>query len=141
MLERIEEIAVYEAWPEAEEYLRKAIDSEDNDKYVTQLKARIFGNMSQLWQVKDPDTGAKAYAVTSLNTNDGLVITAQIYIAAADDLESFVEHMDQFMSWALRHNASFIEIIGRKGWEKVLRPHGFTHNYTSLLKRITEELH
>jgi len=129
-------------WPKAEEHLRQAIsDNEsDPDRYMMQLKAKIFSGVHALWVMED-EKKPVAYAITAVYSGDGIVTVAQIYLAQGKDLDMFLDKMDEFTVWALKNGAHFIEVIGRKGWERVLRPYGFKHNFTSLLRRITEELH
>lgn len=129
-------------WPVAEECLRAAVSQteENPDAYMRQLQAKIFSGIHTLWAIEDNGEPA-AYAVTALYTGDGIINIAQIYLAQGKALELFLQQWNQFVAWALRHDAHCVEVIGRKGWEKVLKPYGFKHNYTSLLRQITEELH
>lgn len=128
-------------WDEAESFLRDAIILQDKESFIRNVKARIFSGLHTLWKIDDIAKGTLAYAVTSIYTPDGLSKIAQIYLATTEDMEVFIQEMAQFEIWALKNDVSFIEIIGRKGWEKVLKPFGFRHNHTSLLKRIARELH
>ena len=142
---KLRETSIIEAqllWPNADKYLRQAISDieDDPDTFMRQLQAKIFSGVHTLWVMED---GKKqvAYAVTAVYSGDGIVNIAQIYLAQGNDLDLFLDKMDEFTVWALKNGAHFIEVIGRKGWERVLRPYGFKHNFTSLLRRITEELH
>jgi len=141
----LKEASIIEAqmlWPEAEVHLREAVSEreEDPESFLRHLKARVFAGLHTLWILEDEGESV-AYAVTVLYSPDGITNIAQIYMAQGRDLDLFLSQMDQFIAWTLRHEAHYIEVIGRKGWEKVLKPYGFTHNYTSLLRRINEELH
>lgn len=130
-----------EVWPEAEEYLRKAVTDDDPDETLRCVQARIFAGLSTLWKVEDEQGNAVAYAVSVLYTVSGNINYAQLSLATAKDLNYFISHEDEFIVWAIKRNVHYIEVIGRKGWERVLKPHGFTHNHTSLLKRIGAEIH
>lgn len=140
-LKELDTSEAMQIWPLAEEHLRAAVSEleENPDIFLRQIKAKVFSGIHSLWILEDGEEPA-AYAVTALYTGDGIVTVAQIYLAEGT-LELFLEQQDSFTVWALKHGASCIEIIGRKGWERVLKPHGFMYNYTSLLRQITEELH
>jgi len=129
-------------WPRAEVHLRQAISNteDDPDTFMRQLQAKVFSGIHTLWVMEDGDKPL-AYAVTVLYSSDGIIRIAQIYMAQGEDLEIFLGKMDEFIVWAIKHDADYIEVMGRKGWERVLRPYGFRHNYTSLVRRIKEELH
>lgn len=128
-------------WEEAEAHLRRAINDEDKDEALRLLKGRVFAGMNTLWRVDDEFGKVLAWGTTTLYTGDGVIVTAQISLACTRDMKLFLGNLDEFEVWAHKHGAHYIEVIGRFGWTKVLKPLGFAHNYTSLTKRIFQELH
>lgn len=128
-------------WDEAESNLRTAALVNNADDYMRTLKARVFSGMNQLWVVQDENEVNLAFAVSVIYTNDGIVNTAQVYMGTAEDKDVLLAQLDQFESWAVRRDVSRLEITGRKGWEKLLAPHGFKFNYTSLIKEVQRGLH
>lgn len=141
-LTALKQAEVGQYWPEAEQYLLTAVHASEDDPaaFMRQVKARVFAGINTLWVLRDEKT-ISAYAITILYSPDGVVNIAQIALAHAKDLEILLAQMDVFVTWAIGKKLDYIEVIGRKGWEKTLKPLGFRHNYTSLLRRITEELH
>jgi len=140
----IQELTQVEAmgkWNEAESYLRLAVTDDDPENYLRTVQSFVFSGIHTLWRLSDDQNKTTGYAVTAIYTNNGIVSVAQIYLATTEALKNLMEHMDLLHSWAIQHKVNYLEILGRKGWEKVLRPYGFTHNHTSLLKRIDQELH
>ena len=135
---QVKQTQVPYVWEEAEKYLVRAMQDE---RTITNTKARVFAGLDNLWAVADKDGEPLAWATTLLYTEDGVKVTAQIRLAATDDMKLFVEKMPEFERWAHEKGAHFIEVVGRKGWEKVLKSDGFTFNYTSLVKRVYKELH
>ncbi len=129
-------------WPIAEEYLRKALDF-NHDQELLNIKARVMAGINTLWVIEDEEGAPIAYGVTYMYSPDGIIFTVQIRLATTTNfaLEKFIEKLDEFEIWAHNQGAHYIEIAGRKGWEKIMKPHGFKHNYTSLMKRVTKELH
>lgn len=140
-LKQIDPLHVDLLWPEAEPFLRQALAGVDPDEYLKDMKARIFAGINKLWAIEDADGKAVAYAATITYTPDGISSTIQIYLASTISKELFTEQLAHFEAFAMQNNITYIEIVGRKGWEKVMKPHGFVFNYTSLLKRVTKELH
>ena len=129
-------------WPEAEQYLRLAVDETTSEEsYMRNMKARVFSGANQLWKVADEGGKPIAYAITGIYSPDGTSITAQIYMGAASNMDGFLSVFDQFEVWAKKNGVTFIEVIGRKGWEKKMKPYGFCHNYTALIKHIPKGLH
>ena len=137
---KVEELNIVEVrqyWPEAEEQLRRAVRGMDPDRYMRNVQASVFSGVSTLWRIGED----AAYVVTNMYTIDGLSTVAQIHLMTAEDMESILPLMDYFTIWAKKRGADWIEVIGRKGWERKLKPYGFNHEYTSLMKRIIEEIH
>ena len=140
----IQELTQVEAmgkWNEAESFLRHAVTDDDPENYLRTVQSLVFSGVHTLWRLHDAKDKTTGYAVTAIYTSNGIVSVAQIYLATVDALKELLEHMDMIHSWAIQNKVGYLEILGRKGWEKVLRPYGFTHNHTSLLKRIDQELH
>ena len=127
-------------WPEAEVHLRRAVSGCDPDGYMKNVQAAVFAGINTLWRIEE-DEELSAYVVTNLYTVDGLNTVAQIHLMTASDMEKILPLMDYFTVWAKKHNADWIEVIGREGWKRMLKPYGFKHEYTSLLKRVVEEIH
>jgi hypothetical protein len=131
-----------EAWPTAEQFLVEAHD-DDTDKAdaMRVLKSKVFSGLNTLWEITD-DGRPVAYGVTIIYTPDGISKTAQVYLATSTEMDLLLDQVDQFESWAIQRGVNYLEVIGRKGWERKLKPHGFNHSYTSLVKRVNqEELH
>lgn len=131
-----------EAWPVAETFLIHAIsDGVDKEDAMRLLKSKIFAGANSLWEIKENGQPV-AYAVTIIYTPDGVVNTAQVYLATSWDKQILLEQLDQFEAWAIQRGVQYLEVVGRKGWERQLKPYGFQHSYTSLVKRVNqEELH
>ena len=126
-------------WPEAQKYLKAAVEDRDPDSFLRSVQAKIFAGLHTLWRVVDDAGELVGYVVTTIYTPDGVTKIAQIYMASANDLSLLTRQMPHYLEWADKRGVHLIEIIGRKGWEKILAPYGFKHNYTSLLRRVREE--
>ena len=137
------ELNTYEVrqyWPEAELHLRQAVYGCDPDRYMRNVQAACFAGINTLWRVEEGSELA-AYVVTNIYTVDGLNNVAQIHLMTAEDMTEVLPLIDYFTIWAKQRGAEWVEVIGRKGWERALKPYGFIHEYTSVMKRITEEIH
>ena len=51
------------------------------------------------------------------------------------NLEAIMEAADYY---AAEHECDGIELVGRKGWEKVLRPYGYEYKSVTLIKDLGE---
>lgn len=128
-------------WPNAAPALRRAVLHGEPDLELRTLRIRVANGLTQLWKVVDEKGKVSAWATTYLYSSNQNQQTAQITMAAADNAEDFLEMLAPFEEWAKLQGVEVIEVIGREGWKKLLRPHGFSHNYTSFTKEVYKELH
>ena len=133
-------IEVRHYWPEAELHLRRAVYGADPDGYLRNVQAACFAGINTLWRIEESNE-LLAYVVTNIYTVDGIMRVAQLHLMTATDIEELLPLLDYFEVWVQKHQVDWIEVIGRKGWERMLKPYGFKHEYTSLLKRVTKEIH
>ena len=127
-------------WDEAEVWLRRAVRGADPDSYLRNVQATLFAGINTLWRIEEEEKTI-AYCVTNMYTVDGLNKIAQLHLMTAESLEEVIPLLDYFEIWAKKKGADWIEVIGRKGWERRLKPYGFNHEYTSLIKRVATEIH
>ena len=133
-------IDVQHYWPEAETWLRRAVRGADPESYMKNVQATLFAGINTLWRIED-EGELTAYCVTNLYTVDGLNKIAQLHMMTAENVEDILPLLDYFNVWAKSKGADWMEVIGRKGWERMLKPYGFNHEYTSLMKRVMTEIH
>lgn len=138
--QELELLDVQRYWPEAEVHLRRAVSGADPDSYMKTVQANVFAGLNTLWRIEE-EGKLQAYAVTRVYTVDGLNKVAQVHLMTARDMEEVLPLLDYFAVWAKKRGIDWLEVIGRKGWERKLKPYGFLHEYTSLMKRVTEEIH
>lgn len=56
---------------------------------------------------------------------------------AAGDMETLVNRtIREVEEWARQRGALFVTIASRKGWEKIMRPHGYGHWQSELRKEV-----
>lgn len=130
-------LGVQRYWSEAESLLKRAVYGADPDGYVRNVRAALFAGINTLWRIEESGV-LSGYVVTNFYTVDGLSKVAQIHLMTVESMKEVLSLLDYFEVWAKTQGAEWVEVIGRKGWERVLKPYGFNHEYTSLLKRITE---
>lgn len=133
-------VEVRHYWPEAVGYLRRAVYGADPDGYLRNVQASVFAGLNTLWRIENKGK-LQAYAVTHIYTTDGISRVAQIHLLTTESMDEVLELLDYFTAWATNRGVEWIEVIGRKGWERKLRPYGFNHEYTSLMKHVIERIH
>lgn len=140
-LNQIKQEQVYYMWDLAEDAIANALEESVREQQLAGIKGRVFAGMSQLWNLEAEGGKYVAWATTTLYTGDGISSILQLNTANAEDLQKILPFLDQIELYARELGARYIEIVGREGWKRVLRPYGFQHNYTSVIKPVTKEVH
>lgn len=105
--------AIGHAWPEAEQYLRRAYDRMGGDT-PARMRERLANREADLWCIYD-GRDMLAAALTSVR---GDKITIDIIGGSAVGL--WVHLLGEFENLARCHGKSEIEIEGRPGWRRFL---------------------
>ena len=143
-MNRLVELSIWDAqihWPEAEVWLGQSVDTDFREEQLKVIQGRVFAGMNTLWKLEGDYGETLAWCTTMVYTSDGLHSVVQIHVATAKDLELMTEKLGEFEAWAHARKIDYIEVIGRYGWIRKLKDLDFEHNYTSLLRRVFQELH
>lgn len=60
----------------------------------------------------------------------------RLVLGCGKGLTNQPELLDSFCRWCKAQGCNFVEGAGRRGWERVLAPHGFARTETILRKRL-----
>lgn len=90
------------------------------------LDAEVWSGKAQVWGSSD------ACLVTTVKTFPTGAFEVHVLIAAGN-IETLVsETIKQVEEWAKDIGALFVTISSRKGWEKIMAPHGYAYWQTEL---------
>ena len=107
---------------------------EDRHVKVEDMELHVRSGEWLLWLVTDEDQCLHALAITTFVYYPQL--TAFRIIFTAGDNEDWASRMGELETFAATNGAQEVEVLGRKGWERVLRDRGFEFQNITLSKRI-----
>lgn len=119
------------AWPKIEPLLRRineeAWDAEEVKDMFSKGEAQIWGiadakgDISSVWVMRVDATSRKKWGF--------------IWLCAGDGIEDMRFHYDAYVEpWFRSQGCDFVQINGRRGWQKVLS--GFKETGAILVKRL-----
>lgn len=124
-----------EVWPVAADILARAplfgpefmtLD----DAYMELLAARM-----QLWMVNTPERFTSAMLTDVVNAKEVRVL--RLRWAAGEGLVEFLPFLDTVEHWAYSEGARWSCVVEcRAGFERVLRPYGYSDRAVTLYKRL-----
>lgn len=99
-------------WPEVASMLEDALSYGNGEYELVDIFEAVRSGAMQLWATE------KSVAVTTLIQYPRR--TTCLIAAAGGDLEDLKEHLPLVEEWAIWQGCDAIEVMGRKGWLRVL---------------------
>jgi len=101
----------------------------EHDSYVMQL---LRQGLLLLWVVEDKGGHLQAALLTQI-ARFGPRRILRIHAGASLDMDGQIESvLSTLKAHARAEHCDFVELCGRRGWAKVLQPHGFIEAYTTV---------
>jgi len=124
--------AINNLWPTIENLLTRVTDEKVG---VSDVYDFVIDGRWMLWVCQIPDT----LEITSVLVTEFIhypqVCNLRVVFLSGDD-EDWAYGIAVFEDFARINGCHEVEILGRKGWERVLRDKGFSLNHITLSKRI-----
>jgi hypothetical protein len=94
------------------------------------LDAQVLAGLVRVWPAHD------ACLLTSLKYYPTGAFEVHVEIAAGSKDTLVNQTIGSVEEWAREIGAAFVTIASRKGWEKVMAPHGYDHWQTEIRKEM-----
>lgn len=128
-------------WTTVAPWIAQAIGGEDPAEDLAIVKYKACNNIAQIWLGKTP----KEEKLDLVFVTEGMVLeeipTLVIRWLTAADLDQCFLDFGLVERWALHNGYKRIQVWGRRGWERKLKPLGFTHGFTVMNKFLEQGLH
>ncbi len=123
-------------WPEASAMLEKAVAHSGGRYELSDLKAQLDNNSQNLW-VLYRGSNEMIMAMTTMFVHYPRRKFLNVTFCGSGDKEmAAIRHRKVFVpkinDWAKMHDCHGVEVVGRKGWEKILSPFGYKTTYYTL---------
>ena len=119
-------------WPTLEHMLERVADHkvDQNDIY-----SFVMDGTWLLWVCQVPETSEITSVIITEFIHYPQVTNLRVIFLSGDD-ENWAYGMSVFEDFARINQCHDVEVLGRKGWERVLKDRGFKLNHITLSKRI-----
>lgn len=99
--------------------------------------ASLLDRKAQLWMAFLPDNNRiLCSCVTDIQQWESGYITCRVLLVGGERIELWRHLIRQLEAYAMDEGAHALEVIGRKGWERIFRDDGFAHSETTLVKGL-----
>lgn len=114
----------------ARPYLQAALDKMGNEYEFEDIKDQLMSGDKQLW------LGKAFAAVTEIILYPRKKVV--LVHLAGGDMQELIDTIPELEEFARIVEADGIEIVGRKGWSKILGNHGFSESAVHLYKGVSD---
>ena len=131
-MKSIEQNGFMEAWERSKPFLANALEQSGNEYTVDDVLREIEDDHAIFYPVEN---GATVFRLANYPRKrmlriwlfGGAVGTGRANLEAVMEAADF--HAEE-------HECDGIELVGRRGWEKVLKPYGYEHKRVMLIKEL-----
>jgi hypothetical protein len=125
-----------ERWQPVRARLERLVREQTHHGMVLEhLQARIADGHFQVWVWGEGDDVDAVFLTTLFRQPNGRPVCSLSWAAGADAI-----HPDAIYptieAWARTQGCQALVIVGRKGWERVMRPHGFELADQTIIKEL-----
>lgn len=119
-------------WEEAKALLQMAINHQ-NELNIDDVFTKISEKDMQLFCVFSGEMMVAAVTTEMFEEKDKRL---NITLCGGINIQEWIEHIGTLENWAKSQGCKRITIMGRKGWEKMLQPYGFSVQYVAISRYI-----
>lgn len=141
---RVSQEALEDAWIQAMPWIAKAIDKEDYLADLQYIQTQLRRGFMQLWAIQDTRKQNQpiCFLITEIRqTPDSDERIAVIRWCSGENMFEWLEDIAILENLATQIGCTDVEVWGRVGWSKVLKPYGFTKKWEVLSKSIKRSVH
>lgn len=132
LLPLVEPTAIDNLWPQIAPLLERVAD---NRVTVDDIYNLVVDKRWTLWLCQVPDTLEITSVVITEFIEYPQVTNLRVIFLSGDD-EDWAYGMGVFEDYARINQCHEVEVLGRKGWQRLLKSRGFNLNFITLSKRI-----
>lgn len=125
VMRALERISVYE----------EAIDD------LNIIRQKAMTGLVQIWTGRNPNTEELELVLITEGVMFGTKPILVCRWASGENVEEMLPDFGILEAWAKEKGFHKVQIWGRKGWEKLFRPLGYTHEFTVIGRIIDRGIH
>lgn len=117
-------------WERCKPWIMAALETAPRFETIEDIERKIEAAKYMFW------AGRKSAAIADYRPHERINVATVLH--AGGDIHSLVhEFLPGHEQFGRNAGCELSMIIGRKGWERTLKPHGYVHGATILIKDLT----
>jgi len=123
-------------WPLVAPILERALPHMSSKFSLDDIRQATILEHMQLW-VGGKDKIDSAMVTEIINTPQSR--SCVMIVGAGEGVDDWLPTCEEIHEWAEGEGCRFIEIAGRPGWVKLMKPYGYEYSYTVIKKELGDK--
>ncbi len=137
-LKQVETYQVFDEWLVIDRLLNCAREYWEEHYTIGQLRQLLLAGLMQFWHLRRDDED-EPYLGALLQVNEyGKKKVMRVLWLGGETYEGMMDFLWVLELWSAKLGCEDIEIAGRDGFERLLKPYGFYKTHVVLRKRLTD---
>jgi hypothetical protein len=137
----IHPLNIGKAWPNVAPWIAQAMGDAETWKDLDYLKNQALHGELQIWVGENPKSGEIDIVLVTEPHMIGAKPVLVVRWMCAESLEDKLPDFGLLEYWAREQGFHRLQIWGRKGWERKLKPLGYRHEFVVLTKDVDRGIH
>lgn len=129
---------VADNWNMVEPFIKDAIVNQDDVVDLDYIRNRAMQGSCQIWVGQNPVTNEIDLVLVSESIHSNGKNVLILRWASGKNMDEWFFDIGLLENWAKEKGFDEIEVWGRRGWERKLRPLGYTHRFTVISRNLNE---
>ncbi len=130
----VQKEGIDQKWDEVEPLIKKVLIKQQNGYTIDNIKEMLLKEELQLWTSYD-ETQIQGICITHIAIYPQHKI-CEVFMCAGQEIDSWLDFIEQIQTWAKSLNCDFMEIQGRRGWERKMQKYGYSFENVILRKEL-----
>lgn len=139
MYEQIHASNVEQVWHLVAPYIAQAIGDSDTWSDLDAIKQKAKNGYATVWIGRDQEKQIDVVFVTEPWILDGRKALVIRWLCGKN-LKEWLPDLEYLEDWAMANGFQAMQVWGRPGWVRVLKPLGYKHEFTVLSKPLIRGL-
>lgn len=136
-LEGIPVTGLSQVWGEVQPLIAKVIPYTGGRQNEKTLADALLNRDMQLWVIRNGEGIKTAFVTQIVNFPTGLKV-AEYIVLGGEDADAWLALQAEVEEWARAQGCYVMQVVGRPGWEKMLKKNGFKKLTVMLDKDLYE---
>jgi hypothetical protein len=137
-LKILDPIDIANYWATVGPWILTAVGEGVDDTDVNYIRSQALAGAAQIWIVSRKDIEAVLVTEAAFYGGRRTLVLRWLCGTLVEAWEDILTALEE---WAYHNHFEYIEAWGRKGWDKVLRPMGYSHQFTIVGKTLIRRFH